>query len=243
VFIDLSQYSPLTIDPARYPTTLVIAIDAPDEQSGCGVFAGKYDHGFGEDERGQVVPVVEAEECGLKHFVLDRPECEAPKDQVRRWHYAVIGWKNAVYVEYPHVHEVVLTESYAEPCNTWHVSIAGVVLLLPDYEPGALARGVVKKFVQVALGMNDWTDLFAMLDDIHAHVRATGRPVEIAEEPLARGFGFVDPDTGKAWKIGFTLAKNALTTGQPRSERQAFTAKMMQSPEGRRALANLPLQT
>lgn len=157
MFIDLS-FGPLTIDPARYPTTLVVSVDAPTSQPVCGVFAGN-DFEFSKEEMKQLAPFIgydRQSEITWKEehmsefmpslFVIDRPKRDTSPHIISRWHYSVIGWQNAVYVEYPYVHELTLQECKDDDgVSQWSVSVGGrFSLCLPDYQPGAVVRGVVE---------------------------------------------------------------------------------------------------
>lgn len=143
----------MIIEPSKFPTTLVVEVDAPDDHPECGIFAGHTPNSFAEHEKGQKVQLIGREEDpDVKLFVLDRPEPSPQRNHTRRWHYAVIGWDNGVYVQVPYVHTLILQEhnNEEEHDNFWSVSISsarnlGFIIILPDYEPGALARGVVKR--------------------------------------------------------------------------------------------------
>lgn len=146
MLIDLSNMGLLTIDPSQYPSTLVISLDAPDEHPGCGVLAGNFDP-FTKSEQNKFLPVFRDDDYGLKFYLLDRPESKARPNLVSRWYYATIGWDNAVYVEYPYSYEVILQElSDADGVPNWSVSVSGsrgsFRVVLPDYQPGAVARGI-----------------------------------------------------------------------------------------------------
>jgi hypothetical protein len=145
MLIDLSRMGMITIDPEQYPTTLVIAIDAPTDREDCGVFAGRYD--FPESEREKIVPEVKEEDFGLRFFLLDRPEHKMEEHQILRWYYAAIGWDNDVYVSRPYAHEIALEELYSDAGSPiWSVMVDGprtqFRIMLPDYKPGAQLRGV-----------------------------------------------------------------------------------------------------
>ena len=156
----------LTIDPNKYQSTLVVAIDAPDEHLGCGVLASRYDP-FTELEQNKFLPVFRDEDYGLKLYLLDRPESKARPNLISRWHYAAIGWNNAVYVEYPYSYEIILQElSNADGLPEWSVSVSGergsFRLVLPDYKPGALIRDSSGNYQTVVLGNSDCHDLTVM---------------------------------------------------------------------------------
>lgn len=152
MLIDLSQTGPVTIDPSAYPTTLAVAVTTRG-RSDCGVFAGKEER-FSPDETEKLVPSLdEDDEYGGQVFILDRPAIlergEAQEHLVRRWHYAAIGWDNGVYVEHPYVYGLTLEEviNVADDI-VWSVTLLDPTfprfhLILEDYVPGALARGVV----------------------------------------------------------------------------------------------------
>lgn len=146
MLIDLSYMGLLTIDSNQYQTTLVVCIDAPDDHSGCGVLAGRYEP-FSESEKNKFLPIFRNDDYDLKFYLLDRPESKARPNLISRWHYAAIGWNNAVYVEYPYSYEIILQElSNADGLPDWSVSVSGergsFRLLLPDYKPAALIRGI-----------------------------------------------------------------------------------------------------
>lgn len=65
---------------------------------------------------------------------------------------------------------------------------------------------------------DEWTNLFAMIEDLHAHVRTTGRPVVMDDDPRARKVGYRDPDTGKVWKISLLNMKLS-SEETPKTER------------------------
>ena len=43
------------------------------------------------------------------------------------------------------------------------------------------------------LNPDEYEDLAVMLDNVHAHVRATGRQVELDDDPWRRQLGYKDP--------------------------------------------------
>ena len=148
MLIDLSRFGPLTIDPSQYLTTLAVRIDAPNEKPSCGVFAGKHQQ-FAPHEENKLVPCIENDE-GTKVFLLDRPESQVKDHCMARWAYAAIGWESmGVYVEYPSAWTLTLQELAGNSpgdSSQWHVSLQQnhgihLTLILPDYVPGALARG------------------------------------------------------------------------------------------------------
>jgi hypothetical protein len=148
MLIDLSRMGTVTIDPGEYPTTLVIALDAPTDRQDCGVFAGKYE--FPESEREKMVPEIIKEEdyqIGLRYFLLDQPEHSMNDRQILRWWYAAIGWDNGVYIAHPYAYEIILEELYSDDgAPTWSVMVSekfpSFRLILPDYKPGAMLRAV-----------------------------------------------------------------------------------------------------
>lgn len=149
MLIDLSR--PVTINPFEYPTMLAILLET-DDRPECGVFAGRHDD-FARHEEGKIVPLIENAGNGRLTFLLDRPARETREHLVRRWHYAAIGWDNAVYVEYPCAYELVLGEHEYGPDNYhWSISVTAHTplfhLVLFDYEPGALGRGVVSPLLE-----------------------------------------------------------------------------------------------
>lgn len=88
----------------------------------------------------------------------------------------------------------------------------------------------------------EWEDLFAMLDDVHAHVRATGREVEVHDDPFRLRLGYRDPVTDKTWRIRLTRTKEAFgPSDDPRANRSGLYCELIKTAEGRRRLANLPL--
>jgi len=142
MLIDLSNYGMLTIDPTQYPDTLVVAIDAPNDKTGCGVFAGRHD--FKQEEREQPIPPIQdqEEDFGLKLFALERPS-RASEHLIQRWYYAAIGWDGGVYVGYPYAYEIILEELSPNPGDDsgpyWNVMVSGprgsFRLVLPSYKP------------------------------------------------------------------------------------------------------------
>ena len=140
---------PLTINPLEYPTTIAIRVET-DDRPDCGVFAGRHTD-FARDEEGKKVPLVDADESGRQTFLLDREP--GPEGSLcRRWHYSAIGWQDAIYVDQFCTYTLTLQEYASSDVDGretlhWAVSVASshplFHLLLPDYEPGALARGVV----------------------------------------------------------------------------------------------------
>jgi len=142
MLLDLSNLSPLTIDPGAYPRALAVRIDAPDERPECGVFLGRCQD-VATSEEGQRVPVVASEEYGSKTFVLDRQDARAARHLIQRWAYAAIGWASGVFVEHPYVYTLTLEEhggSDVEYC--WSVCVTpatglrGFRLVLHDFEAG-----------------------------------------------------------------------------------------------------------
>lgn len=88
----------------------------------------------------------------------------------------------------------------------------------------------------------EWEDYFAMIDDVHSHVRATRREVEIDDDPMHLRMGYKDPVTDKTWRIRLTKVKESFGPGVSRTE--GFTglaAECVKTHEGRLRLANLPL--
>lgn len=149
MLIDLSRHGPLTINPLEYRTTLAVRIDT-DDRPECGVFAGKHTD-FERHEEGMLVPIIDNDDMGTgcKTFSLDRPKRgDSRRSWCRSWHYAAIGWDSGIYIEHPYVYQLTLKEHDEGPENYfWAVFISmhrgsGFTLILPDYEPGALARGV-----------------------------------------------------------------------------------------------------
>jgi len=144
MLIDLSYMGLLTIDPNQYQTTLIVCLDVPNDHPGCGVLAGRYDP-FEDSEQNKFLPVFRDDDYGLKFYLLDRPESKVGSHQILRWHYAAIGWNNAVYVAYPYAYELILQElSNNDKSSDWSVSVSGergsFRLLLPDYKPGFKAN-------------------------------------------------------------------------------------------------------
>lgn len=77
--------------------------------------------------------------------------------------------------------------------------------------------------------MSQWTDMIAMIEDIRNHVKTTGKPVEIDDDPLHRRLGYRDGE--KTWWISFTDAKKTLAT-------HPAISKMMASEEDRLTLVH-----
>jgi hypothetical protein len=142
MLVDLS--GPITINPFEYPTTLAVRLDT-DNRSQCGVFAGKHTD-FSDHEEGKLLPVIDDDDSGRKTFVLDRPERETREQIYRRWDYVAIGWINEIHIEFPDAYRLTLAEHDNGPENHfWAITVTTrFTLLLSDYEPGALARGVVR---------------------------------------------------------------------------------------------------
>jgi hypothetical protein len=98
----------------------------------------------------RLVPLIEDDGGGGQTFILDRPERGSQVHMIRRWHYAAIGWDSGVYVEHPYAYAITLEEQNHDAENYfWAVSVLENLLprfhlILADYEPGALARGVVR---------------------------------------------------------------------------------------------------
>ena len=148
MLIYLSRFSPVTIDSSQYCTTLAVRLDAPADKPGCGVFAGRHES-FSPHEEGKLVQLIEADEHESRTFILDRPAEEGHIHLVRRWTYAAIGWDNGVYVEHPYCYTLMLQEIIGpESEHNWSVSVipstslTGFWLVLNDYKPGALTRGI-----------------------------------------------------------------------------------------------------
>jgi hypothetical protein len=132
MLIYLSRLSPVLINPLLYPKSLAICLDTYDHPT-CGVFQGRHES-FSRQEEGLMCPPVEDDGTGSKVYLLDRPAA-APLEQVRRWHYAAIGWDIGGYLERPYVYDILLEEN---PGSEWSVSIPGqFTMLLPDYHAGA----------------------------------------------------------------------------------------------------------
>jgi len=149
VLIDLSQLGAPTLNPLEYPTTLAVRLET-GERPACGVFAGR-NMDFAPHEEGELVALVgDAEGC--RTFLLDRPERGHHRGCSRYWYYVAIGWRSDVYIEHPYVYAMTLQEHDGGPDNYfWAVRVSTgessrFTLILPDYEPGALARGVVRLF-------------------------------------------------------------------------------------------------
>lgn len=148
MLIDLSRFTPVTIDPGQYTRTLAVRVDAPDDKPMCGVFAGRHQD-IPEGCEGKLLPQIAATETGddMKTFVIDQPdEGKQPIHVIRRWTYVAIGWENGVYVEHPYVYKLTLEDHNNGPGNhLWVVSVVpassltGLKIVLHDYEPGLLA--------------------------------------------------------------------------------------------------------
>lgn len=148
MLIDLSRFGPLTIDPSQYLTTLAVRVDVPRGKRMCGVFAGHHQD-FAKDEEDKLVPCIENEDESPV-FLLDRPESQVKDHCMARWTYAAIGWASlGVYVGYPSAYVLTLQElagNDPRDSSQWHVSLQQnhgplLALILPEYKPGALARG------------------------------------------------------------------------------------------------------
>ena len=87
------------------------------------------------------------------------------------------------------------------------------------------------------LNPDEYEDLAVMLDNVHAHVRATGRQVELDDDPWRRQLGYKDPVEGKTWRIGLTKVKAAISSPENLSRNQ-LAWDLMRTAEGRLQLAN-----
>ncbi|HLG28282.1 MAG TPA: hypothetical protein VI423_10895 [Paenisporosarcina sp.] len=130
----IQLYGGLTIDPARYPKTLAIAIIAgidKRQQQLCGVFHGRnFPY---RDLEGQIVPMVQEEdEHGLMVYQIDRKP-EGGANKYLRWYYVATCSVEAVYARYTKSYEIVLSESP----DGWDVLINDghrpITICLPDY--------------------------------------------------------------------------------------------------------------
>jgi hypothetical protein len=163
VLIDLSSERTV-IDPSRFAGTLAIQIDnggTPVEPRGrpeCGVFSGR-GPGTNESEMERRQPEVvhdqdpDFAETGIHIYLIDRPERRAGLNTVYQHHYVAVTWRHHVYLSYAQPFEITLSERGPmhleqdsdivpdEPAS-WDVAIHGLGwIILPDYEPGHLARG------------------------------------------------------------------------------------------------------
>jgi hypothetical protein len=140
---------PLTLNPYEYPTTLAIRLET-DNRPECGVFAGRHTD-FSRNEEGKTVPLIDDDGTGRKTFILDRDGDRGSGRLCRTWHYAAVGWTDGIYVDHPYVYTLTLREYAGNDADGlekyfWAVSVSRTnplfQLLLPDYEPDAVARGV-----------------------------------------------------------------------------------------------------
>jgi hypothetical protein len=77
-----------------------------------------------------------------------------------------------------------------------------------------------------------YTDLFALITDVRAHMAATGRSVEMDDSPVERRFGF--RDGGKTWHIGVTDVRRS-SVGVTDPEKLKIL-DLIKTPEGRQTL-------
>jgi len=148
MLLSLTNYSPFTLDPTQYRTTLVVALDTSNgfeaRKPMCGVFAGRHDP-FEKHEEGMLVPIIE-EDSGRTLFLLDRPSARANLHEVLRWHYTAIGWFDDIHTAGPSSFELTLSEAhYDEEHHDWTFSwgtryTMATVIVLDDYQPGAMNR-------------------------------------------------------------------------------------------------------
>lgn len=136
----------LVVNPSEYVGTLAIRLTT-DDLPGYGLRSGQH-AGFQPGEGNQdvprrPVPGLDHEEVypGVWDYVIDLPR-RVQENQVLSYHYVAQGQGSGVYVQYPDIWLLQVTEASG---SGWDVSIHrpghfGFTLILPDYEPGYLGR-------------------------------------------------------------------------------------------------------
>ena len=84
----------------------------------------------------------------------------------------------------------------------------------------------------------EYQDIFVMLEDVHSHVRLTGRPVALDDNPLTRRLGYKDNLEGKSWQISLGKVKQSIDARPPV---ESTVRKLLSTAAGRLLLANQPL--
>lgn len=130
----------LVVSPSEYVGTLAIRLQT-DDLPGYGLRSGQH-AGFRPGEGNQDVPGIPVGPPddvlpGVWDYVIDLPR-RVQENQVLTYHYVAQGRGSGVYVQYPDVWLLQVTESSSAG---WDVAVHrpghyGFTLILPDYRPG-----------------------------------------------------------------------------------------------------------